>query len=249
MSTTALTTASTRPSPDLMRGRARIAGVLYLLTFISIPALGLYKPVKDDVGAFLLGAGSDTGVMVGALSEVIIGLAGISTAVVLFPVLKRQNQSAALGIVAARLVETTLIFVGVVSLLTVVTLRTDVVGTAGTDPASLLTAGHTMVAVYTWTFLLSQSLMPVFVDLLLGYLLYRSGLVPRILPLIAFIGAPLLLLSDLAIFLGVYENVSPLALVAAIPVAVFEFSFGIYLIVKGFKPGAVAALQAGQAVR
>jgi hypothetical protein len=231
MTSTALTTASTRPSPDLMRRRARIAGVLYLLTFISIPALGLYKPVKDDVGAFLLGAGSDTGVMVGALSEVIIGLAGISTAVVLFPVLKRQNQSAALGVVAARLVETTLIFVGVVSLLTVVTLRTDVVGTAGTDPASLLTAGHTMVAVYTWTFLLSQSLMP------------------RILPLIAFIGAPLLLASDLAIFLGVYENVSPLALVAAIPVAVFEFSFGIYLIVKGFKPGAVAALQAGQAVR
>jgi len=249
MTTTAPTTASTRPSPDLMRRRARIAGVLYLLTFVSIPTLGLYKPVKDDVGAFLLGAGSDTGVMVGALSEVVIGLAGIGTAVVLFPVLKRQNQSAALGIVTARLVETSLIFVGVVSMLTVVTLRTDVVGTTGTDPASLLTTGHTLVAVYTWTFLLSQSLMPVFVDLLLGYLLYRSGLVPRILPLIAFVGAPLLLASDLAIFFGVYDNVSPLALVAAIPVAVFEFSFGVYLIVRGFKPGAVAALQAEQAVR
>jgi hypothetical protein len=115
-------------------------------------------------------------------------------------------------------------------------LRTDVVGTSGTDPASLLTTGHTLVAVYTWTFLLSQSLMPVFVDLLLGYLLYRSGLVPRSLPIIAFVGAPLLLASDLAIFFGVYDNVSPLALVAAVPVAVFEFSFGVYLIVKGFKP-------------
>jgi hypothetical protein len=249
MTTTAPTTASTRPSPDPMRRRARIAGALYVLTFVSIPTLSLYKPVKDDVDAFLLGAGSDTGVMVGALSEVIIGLAGISTAVVLFPVLKRQNQSAALGIVAARLAETTLIFVGVISMLTIVTLRTDVVGTAGTDPSSLLTTGHTLVAVYTWTFLLSQSLMPVFVDLLLGYLLYRSGLVPRILPIIAFVGAPLLLASDLAIFFGVYENVSPLALVAAIPVAVFEFSFGIYLIVKGFRPGAVAALQVGRAVR
>ncbi|WP_138756880.1 DUF4386 domain-containing protein [Modestobacter altitudinis] len=250
MTTTApTTTAASRPAPDPMRRRARIAGVLYLLTFVSIPALGLYKPVKDDVGAFLLGAGSDTGVMVGALSEVVIGVAGISTAVVLFPVLKRQNHSAALGIVTARLVETSLIFVGVVSMLTVVTLRTDVVGTTGTDPASLLTTGHTLVAVYTWTFLLSQSLMPVFVDLLLGYVLYRSGLVPRTLPLIAFVGAPLLLVSDIAIFFGVYENVSPLALVAAIPVAVFEVSFGIYLIAKGFKPGAVAALQAGQAVR
>jgi len=181
--------------------------------------------------------------------EVIIGLAGISTAVVLFPVLKRQDQSAALGIVTARLVETSLIIVGAVSLLTIVTLRNDVVGTAGTDPAALLTTGHALVATYTWTFLLSQSLMPVFVDLLLGYLLYRSGLVPRILPLIAFVGAPLLLLSDIAIFFGVYENVSPLALLAAVPVAVFEFSFGVYLLVKGFRPSAVARLRSAQAVR
>ena len=236
MSATPYAPAATRAPTDPMRRTARIAGVLYVLTFVSIPTLSLYKPVKDDVGAFLLGAGSDTGVMVGALSEVLIGLAGIGTAVVLFPVLRRQNESAALGIVTARLVETTLIFVGVISLLTIVTLRNDVVGTAGTDPASLTTTGHTLVAVYTWTFLLSQSLMPVFVDLLLGYLLYRSALVPRILPMIAFVGAPLLLASDLAIFFGVYENVSPLALVAALPIAVFEFSFGVYLIVKGFKP-------------
>ena len=235
MSVTTQAPAATRAPTDPMRRTARIAGVLYLLTFVSIPTLGLYKPVKDDVGAFLLGAGSDTGVMLGALSEVIVGLAGIGTAVVLFPVLKRQNQSAALGIVTARLVETTLIFVGVISLLTIVTLRDDVVGTAGTDPASLSTTGHALVAAYTWTFLLSQSLMPVIVDLFLGYLLYRSGLVPRILPLLAFVAAPLLLASDLAVFFGVYDNVSPLAVLAAFPIAVFEFSFGVYLVVKGFK--------------
>jgi Domain of unknown function (DUF4386) len=249
MSATPYAPAATRAPTDPMRRTARIAGVLYVLTFVSIPTLSLYKPVKDDVGAFLLGAGSDTGVMVGALSEVIIGLAGISTAVVLFPVLRRQNESAALGIVTARLAETTLIFVGVISLLTIVTLRNDLVGTAGTDPASVATTGHTLVAVYTWTFLLSQSLMPVFVDLLLGYLLYRSGLVPRILPIIAFVGAPLLLASDIAIFFGVYENVSPLALVAAIPVAVFELSFGIYLIVKGFKPSSPLLTQPNSDVR
>ena len=219
-----------------MRRTARVAGVLYLLTFVSIPTLGLYKPVKDHVGTFVLGAGSDTGVMWGALSEVVVGVAGIGTAVVLFPVLKRQSETAALAIVTARLLETTLIFVGVTNLLTVLTLRNDVAGTAGTDSTSLVTTGHTLVAVYTWTFLLSQSLMPVVVDLLLGYLLYRSGLVPRILPMIAFVGAPLLLASDLAVFFGVYENVSLLALVAALPVAVFEFSFGVYLVVKGFKP-------------
>ncbi len=223
-----------------MRWTARAAGILYLITFVSIPTLVLYGPLRDHPD-FVLGAGSDTGVLWAALSEVVVALAGIGTAVVLFPVARRQNETAALGFVASRVVEGSLIIVGVVSLLSIVTLRDEIAGTATADPATLITVGQTHLATYDWTFLLSQSLMPVFVDLLLGYLLFRSGLVPRVLPLIAFVGAPLLLASDLAIFFGVYENVSPLALVAAIPVAVFEFSFGVYLIVKGFRPSPVTA--------
>ena len=234
MSATADTPAVTRADP--MRRTARIAGVLYLITFVSIPTLALYQPVKDHVGTFVLGAGSDTGVLWGALSEVVVGLAGIGTAVALFPVLKRQSETAALGLVTARLLETSLIFVCVISLLSIITLRNDVAGTAGTDPTSLVTTGHGLAAVYNWTFLLSQSLMPVACDLLLGYLLYRSALVPRILPLIALVGAPLLLASDVAVFFGAYDRVSPLAGLAALPVAVFEFSLGVWLVVKGFNP-------------
>ena len=221
---------------DPMRRISLTAGVLYLITFVSIPTLALYKPVKDNVGTFVLGAGSDSGVLWGALSEVIVGLAGIGTAVVLYPVAKRVSQTAALGFVTARVVETSLIFVGVVSMLTILTLRTDVAGTTGTDPASLVTTGHSLLAGYKWTFLLSQSLMPVFCDLLIGYVLYRSALVPRFLPVIAFIGAPLLLISDIAIFFGIYTNLSPIALFAGLPVAVFELTLGIWLIAKGFKP-------------
>jgi hypothetical protein len=218
-----------------MRGRARLAGVLYVITFVSIPTLWLYKPAKDHAD-FVLGAGSTSGVMVGALSEVIVGLAGTATAVVLFPVLKRQNESAALGVVTARVIETALILTGVVSLLTLITLRNDVAGAAGADRASLITAGHTQVAVYNSTFLLSQALMPVIVDALLGYLLYRSRLVPRILPIVALVGAPLLLANDIAVFFGVYAKGSALDGVATIPIAVFELAFGIWLIVKGFNP-------------
>jgi hypothetical protein len=221
---------------DPMRRTARTAGVLYLITFVSIPTLALYRPVIDHVGTFVLGAGGDTGVLWGALSEIVVGLAGIGTAVVLFPVLKRQSETAALGLVAARMLETSLIFVGVISMLTIVTLRTDVAGAAGTDRSSLVTTGHGLAAVYSWTFLLSQSLMPVACDLLLGYLLYRSALVPRILPIIALVGAPLLLASDLAVFFGAYDRVSPLSGLAALPVAVFEFSLGVWLVVRGFNP-------------
>jgi hypothetical protein len=235
MTATTPAPATSRATPDPMRQRARIAGVLYLVTFVSIPTLALYNPVRDRAD-FILGAGSDTGVLWGALSEVIVGIAGIGTAVVLFPLLKRQNESAALGFVTARVVETCLIFVSVVSLLTIVTLRDDVAGTAGADNASLTTTGHTLLAVYDRTFLLSQSLMPVFCDLLVGYLLFRSRLVPRILPMIAFVGAPLLLASDLAIFFGVYDRVAPLAALAVVGVAVFELSLGVWLVVKGFNP-------------
>ncbi len=236
-----------RARMDPMRRTALLAGVLYLITFVSIPTLGLYKPVKDHVGTFILGAGSSTGVMWGAASEIIVGLAGIGTAVVLYPVLKRQNKTAALGLVAARMLETSLIFVGVISLLSIITLRNHVAGTAGADPAALVTTGHALVAVYNSTFLLSQSLMPVACDLLLGYLLYRSGLVPRILPIIAFVGAPLLLASDIAIFAGAYTNTSPLNGPPVLLVAAFELSLGVYLTVKGFKPAALTALNAASA--
>ena len=235
MSATVHTPAVIPSAANPMRGRARLAGVLYLITFVSIPTLALYRPVKDHAD-FVLGVGSDTGVLWGAASEVVVGLAGIATAVVLFPVLKRQNESAALGIVTARILETSLIFVGAISLLSIVTLRTDVATAAGADRASLVTAGHGLVAVYNWTFLLSQSLMPVIVDALLGYLLYRSRLVPRVLPIMALVGAPLLLASDIAVFFGVYDKGSTLDGLAVVLIAAFEFGFGVWLVVRGFNP-------------
>ncbi len=248
MSATVHTPVATRPPIDRMRRTSLAAGILYLLTFVSIPTLALYQPVRERAD-FILGAGSDTGVRWAAFSEVVVALACIGTAVVLFPVAKRQSETAALGFVTARVLEAGLIIVGVVNVLTIVTLRHDVAGSAGADPASLLTTGSALSATYGWAFLLSQSLMPVFNALCLGYVLYRSGLVPRILPTLGLIGAPLLLASDIAIFFGLYDRMAPIAALAAIPIAVWEFSLGVYLVVKGFRPAAVAALPPAQAVR
>ena len=248
MSTTAHSPAVTRPPTDPLRRTSLAAGILYLLTFVSIPTLALYQDARGETD-FVLGAGSDSGVLLAAFSEVVVALAGIGTAVVLFPVVKRQSETAALGFVTSRVVEGALIIVGVVSVLTLVTLRTHVAGTDGADPASLVTTGHTLSAAYDWTFLLSQSLMPVFNALCLGYALHRSGLVPRILPALGLMGAPLLLASDIAIFSGLYDRAAPIAVLAALPIAVWEFSLGVYLVVRGFRPAAVAALPPVQAVR
>jgi hypothetical protein len=231
--TTDQSTATRRLPTTSLRKTALIAGLLYLLTFVSIPTLALYGSVHDP--NFIIGPGSNSPVLVGGVLEVIVALAGIGTAVVLYPVLKRQNEAVALGLVGSRVLEAAGILAGVACLLTIVTLRE---GGAGNGA---LVTGQALVALYDRIFLLSQSLMPAVNDLLLGYLLYKSRLVPRVLPVLAFIGAPLLLVSDAAVLFGVVERVSALPAIATLPVALFEFSLGVYLTVKGFRPSPITA--------
>ena len=140
-----------------LRKTALVAGVFYLITFISIPTLFLYSHVKTD-RAFITSAGSSTGVLWGALLEVIVALAGIGTAVTLFPVVKRQNEGMALGFVAVRTLEAAMIFTGVLSLLSLVHLRQGLGAAAGADTASLVTTGASLVATYNGTVLLGQTL-------------------------------------------------------------------------------------------
>ena len=238
MATTVGITATKRVPVDSLRKTALVAGVFYLITFISIPTLALYGPVKNHRD-WILSSGTHTGVLVGGLLEVIVALAGIGTAVTLYPVLKRQNEGVALGFVAARVLEAAMIFTGVISLLSLVTLRQDLGGTAGANAAALVTTGASHVAIYNWTFLLGQSLMPGINALLLGSLMYRSRLVPRVIPVLGLSGAPLLICTVVATLFGGFKLGSPE--LAALPVAAWELSLGLWLVVKGFKPSPVTA--------
>jgi hypothetical protein len=203
---------------DSVRKTALVGGVFYLITFISIPTLVLYGPAKNHRD-WILGSGGHTAVLVGGFLEVIVALAGIGTAVTLYPVLKRQSEGAALGFVTARVLEGSMIFAGVASLLSLVTLRQHLGAAAGANAAALVTTGASHVAVYNWTFLLGQSLMPAINALLLGTMLYRSRLVPRALPVLGLIGAPLLLTADIATLFGAIGQYSFLAGAAALPIA------------------------------
>jgi hypothetical protein len=205
---------------------ALIAGVLYLLTFVSIPTLSLYGPVHDP--NYVIGAGPDTAVIIGGILEIIVALAGIGTAIVLFPILKKQNEGVALGLVASRILEASTMFVGVAFLLSIVTLRQ-----AGAGADALVTS-HALVSLYDRIFLLGQSFMPAVNDLLLGFLLYKSRLVPRALSLIGIIGGPVLIAGYLAVMFGLIGLRAPLAGLSAVPVALFELSLGFWLILKGF---------------
>jgi hypothetical protein len=220
---------------DPTRKTALVAGIFYVITFVSIPTVapGIYNTVKGK--GFILSSGADTAALWGCLLEVIVALAGIGTAITLYPVVKRQNEGMALGFVAARTLEAAMLFTGVASLLSLMTLQQDLGTATGANSDSLVAIGASHVATYNWAFTLGGSLMPGINAILLGTLLYRSGLVPRILPMIALIGAPLHLTAVVLTMFGVVDRVGSVTGIAVIPIAVWEFSLGVYLIVKGFK--------------
>jgi hypothetical protein len=240
MSVTSRTAVAGKVPTDPLRRTAMIAGGLYLLTFASsIPARFFFlDPVLSDPG-YIVGSGADTRVLVGGLLDMINALACIATAVVLFRVVKRQSETLALGFVTSRLLEAAIISIGVVSLLAIVTLRQDLAGTAGADEASLVTVGSSLVAVYEWTFLFGPNVLAAVNALLLGTLMYRSGLVPRAIPLMGLIGAPLLLASVIGIVLGTHALDAGVHFLAAIPIFAWELSLGVYLVVRGFKPSPI----------
>ena len=237
----ARTTPSKRVPMDAERKIALVAGALYLLTFIAIGTLTLYMPVLKDP-AYILSSGSDTGLRWGALIEVIVALAGIGTAITLYPVVKRQNETFALGFVTSRVIEGAMILTGVVSLLSLASLH-QVGAAVGADSASLRIAGASFVGSYNAAFLIGQTLMPATNALLLGTLMYRSGLVPRIIPTLGLIGGPLMISSVIGQIIGINEQISVWSGIALLPIFVWEFSLGLWLVVKGFKASPVLATE------
>jgi hypothetical protein len=222
---------------------ARVFGVLYLITFItSIPALFVfYAPVLTDP-RYIVGAGADTSVAFGAFLELLLIIANIGTAVVLYPILKRQNEILILGYVTARVMECVFIAVGILSVLTIVTLRQE--AAVGADAASLVIAGKSLVALHDWTFLLGPGFMVgVGNGLLLGYLMYTSALMPRGMAVLGLVGGTLIIVSGVGVLFGVIEAGGAVQTIATLPEALWELSLGIWPLVRGFNRSAIARLE------
>lgn len=239
-STTATPDVAARPTRDWTRGYARAAGIAYLVTFAaSIPAVLLLGPILNDPSYILTGS-ADTQIAIACLLDAVNVIACIATAVAVFPVVRRQNESLALGFVTSRVMEAAVIMIGIVSLLAVVTLRQDVAGAAGADAASLQTTGQALVSVRDWTFNFGPNVCASMNALLFGTLLYKSRLVPRIIPTLGLIGSPLLLAGSILAVLGVAELGSAW-FVGVVPIAAWELSVGCYMAFKGFRPSPLTA--------
>jgi hypothetical protein len=227
---------------DWTRNYARASGIFYLLTFASSIAAVVYflKPILDDAN-YIVGPGQDTRVIIGCLLDTVNALAAIGSAVAVFPVVKRQNEAMALGFVASRTFEALVVMIGVTSLLAVVALRHDLTGVAGAGPDTLVTTGQGLVAIRDYTFLLGPNIAPVINALLFGTLLYKSRLVPRVIPAMGLLAAPLLLAPTLATLLGATEHGSIWWAPGGALIFVWELSVGIYMTFKGFKPSPLTA--------
>ena len=233
---------TTRGTMESMRRTALVAGVLYLVTFLSsIPAVVLLNPVLSDSN-YIVSTGADTQIRWGAFLDLVNALACIGTAVALFPVVKRQHEGFALGFVTTRIFEAAVIVTGVVCILAVVALRQG--GAGGADAASLVVVGRSLVAVRNGTFLLGPGLMPALNALLLGSLMYQSRLVPRVIPTVGLIGAPLLLSSTIGTMFGINEPVSAWTGIATLPIAAWELFLGLWMAIKGFNRSAPIILAA-----
>ena len=229
-----------------VRRTALVAGILYLITFVSsIPAVILLDPVLSNPN-YIISTGADTRVIGGALLDLVNALACIGTAVALFSIVKRQHEGFALGFVTSCMFEAAVIVIGVVSILSVVSLRQG--DASGADAATLVTAGRSLVAVRNWTFALGPGLAPAFNALLLGTLMYRSRLVPRIIPMLGLIGAPLLLSSTLGTTFGINSAVSIWTGIATLPIFFWELSLGLWMTLKGFNTSAPILSRASEGV-
>ncbi|MDI2130656.1 DUF4386 domain-containing protein [Yinghuangia seranimata] len=216
------------------RTSARAAGACYLVTHVtSIAGLALYAPVLHD-SDYVVGTGSDTRVLLGALCEVLLALSVVGTAVALFPVVRRHSRAGAAGYLGLRTLEAAVICVGIVSLLAVVTLRQDPPG--GADSVSLRTVARGLVAVHDWTFLVGPNFVLGANTVLLAWLLYRSRLVPRVIAGLGVAGGVLIFGSATAVLLGAYGQVSTWGGLAAVPVFAWELALAGWLLVKGFRP-------------
>ena len=225
-----------------IRRTAIVAGVFFLITEVTaIAGVLLYGSVLCTPDFIVSTTADNTGVRAGAFLEVLLAIAVAGTAVTLYPIVKRQNEGMALGHVAGRLIEATIIAVGAISLLAVMTMRDHVAGTTGAESAAAVTVGQSLVAIHHWTFVFGPKLALGVNTVLLAYLMYRSRLVPRAIAVLGLVGGSLIFASGTAVLFGLYEDLSIPGVAAAAPVLAWELSVATWMIVKGFKPSPITA--------
>ncbi|HQW25439.1 MAG TPA: DUF4386 domain-containing protein [Saprospiraceae bacterium] len=217
------------------RSNAIAAGILFIIAAVAaMTGRILYGPILADPDYIIKGTAHEAQVLWGAFFEILTAFAVIGTPVALFPVLRKYNQSLAIATVSFRLLETTMIIVGILSLLTIVTLSHEFTNEINPDTTSYLLAGKSLLAFQNWTFAFGPNVALGPSTFMTGYLLYRSKLVPRFISILGMVGGPVIFTCGVLVMFGMFTQTSLWGGLLAIPVFVYEMSLAIRLLSRGF---------------
>jgi hypothetical protein len=221
------------------RKTAIVVGVLFILAAAAaIIGLALYGPVLHDPDYIIKGSASETQVIWGAFLEIVLAFSVICISIIMYPMLKKYNEILALGYVCFRLLEATMIVVGIMSLLSIVTLSQEFAKSAASNVSSFLVAGKLLVVVHDWTFLFGPNVALGASTLMMSYVLYKSRLVPRFIAVLGLVGGPLIFTSAMFVMFGLYLQTSAWGAIFALPVFAYEMTLAVWLIAKGFNSSA-----------
>ncbi|MCM3675482.1 DUF4386 domain-containing protein [Peribacillus simplex] len=224
---------------------ALIVGVLFILAAVTaIIGLILYKPILNGTDYLINGSEHANQVILGALMELILVASAIGTATTMFPILRRYNETIALWHVFFRFLEAIVITIGVISVLSLLTLSREFVAAGAPDTASFQTSGIVLKAIHDWTFMLGPLFMLGINTMMYSYIFYKSKLVPRFIPILGMTGATLVFICALLVMFGVIQQISVWGAILALPVAANEMILAVWLIVKGFNESALASMSA-----
>ncbi|MDQ0874516.1 hypothetical protein QFZ77_003175 [Paenibacillus sp. V4I3] len=221
---------------------ALIVGILFILAAVTaIIGLILYDPILNGPDYLMEGSKHANQVILGALMELMLVVSAVGTATTMFPILRKYNETIALWHLCFRFLEAIIITIGIISVLSLLTLSREFAAAAAPDTASFQASGILLKAVHDWTFLLGPLFMLGINTMLYSYIFYKSKLVPRFIPILGMTGATLVFICALLVMFGVIQQVSFWGAILALPVAANEMTLAVWLIVKGFNLSALSS--------
>jgi hypothetical protein len=227
------------------RKAAKIVGVLFILAAVTaVIGLNLYDPILNGPDYLLKGSEHANQVILGALMELMLVVSAVGTATTMYPLLRKYNETMALWHVCFRFLEAVIITVGVISVLSLLTLSREFVAAGAPDPSSFHSSGIILKAIHDWTFMLGPLFMLGINTVMYSYIFYKTKLVPRFISILGMTGATCVFICSLFVMFGVFPQISFWGAVLAVPVAANEMILAVWLIVKGFNENAIRTLTA-----
>lgn len=213
---------------------AKLTGWFFIAAAVSsIIGLKLYDPILNESNFLLSASNNYSQIVFGAVNELILCVTATGTGIMLFPLLKRYNERMALGYLSFRLLEVVFIMIGTISVLTALAVSENYANGVIRDKDNAQNLMLTFIYLHKWTFMLGPNFMLAINTFLYSYVFSKSNVVPKNLARLGISASLLIMLAAILEMFGVIQQISIWGILLALPVALYEMTLAIWLIVKG----------------